>query len=278
MKEILLDTLLDFIKILPFLFCAFLIMEYIEHKLSKKFQSKITKSGKFGPIIGSILGAFPQCGFSVAMTNLYAGKIITLGTLIAVYLSTSDEMIPVLLSSGSKISFIFLILTLKIFIGMLSGLIIDLFNKNKKIDIEDICTEENCHCENGIIKSAVHHTINIGIFILITTLLLNMGISYLGTDKLSKLLLKNSIFSPFISSLIGLIPNCASSIVITELYLNSSISFGSMLAGVLTGSGIAIMVLFKVNKNIKENIKILSLIYFIGSITGIIFDLFKIFN
>ena len=264
MKEILLDTLLDFIKILPFLFCAFLIMEYIEHKLSKKFQSKITKSGKFGPIIGSILGAFPQCGFSVAMTNLYAGKIITLGTLIAVYLSTSDEMIPVLLSSGSKISFIFLILTLKIFIGMLSGLIIDLFNKNKKIDIEDICTEENCHCENGIIKSAVHHTINIGIFILITTLLLNIGISYLGTDKLSKL--------------IGLIPNCASSIIITELYLNSSISFGSMLAGVLTGSGIAIMVLFKVNKNIKENIKILSLIYFIGSITGIIFDLFKIFN
>jgi len=161
---------------------------------------------------------------------------------------------------------------------MFYGLIIDLFNKNKKIAIENICTEEKCHCEEGILKSAIHHTINIGLFIFITTLLLNTGISYLGTDKISKLLLKNSLFSPFISSLIGLIPNCASSILITELYLSSSISFGSMLAGVLTGSGIAIMVLFKENKDIKENIKILSLIYFIGSITGIIFDLFKFFN
>ena len=278
MKEILLDTLLDFIKILPFLFCAFILMEYIEHKLSKKFQNKITESGKFGPIVGSILGAFPQCGFSVAMTNLYACRIITLGTLIAVYLSTSDEMIPVLLSSGTKLSFIILVIVLKVFIGMFYGLIIDLFNKNKKIAIENICTEEKCHCEEGILKSAMHHTINIGLFIFITTLLLNTGISYLGTDKISKLLLKNSLFSPFISSLIGLIPNCASSILITELYLSSSISFGSMLAGVLTGSGIAIMVLFKENKDIKENIKILSVIYFIGSVTGLIFDLFKFFN
>lgn len=277
MKEILLDTILDFIKIIPFLFGAFLLMEYMEHKLSAKFQKKITASGKYGPIIGSILGAFPQCGFSVGMTNLYAGKIITLGTLIAVYLSTSDEMLPVLLSNGAKISLILKIILLKIGIGMLSGLIIDLFNKNKKIDIKDICIKDECHCEEGIIKSSIHHTINIGAFILITTLLLNIGISYLGTDKLSKLLLKGTLLSPFISSLIGLIPNCASSIVITELYLNSSISFGSMLAGVLTGSGVAIMVLFKVNKNIKENIKILTLIYFIGSITGLLFDLINIF-
>ena len=276
MKEILLDTLIDFIKILPFLFCAFLLMEYMEHKVSKKFQKKIISSGRFGPIIGSILGAFPQCGFSVAMTNLYAGKIITIGTLIAVYLSTSDEMIPVMLSSGAKFSFVLTVILLKIVIGMLFGLIIDLTSKKKKIDIENVCIEDECHCENGIIKSSIHHTINIGAFILITTLLLNLGIHYLGTDKLSNILLKGSIFSPFISSLIGLIPNCASSIVITELYLNSSISFGSMLAGLLTGSGIALMVLFKVNKNIKENIKILSIIYLIGSLVGLIFDLFNI--
>lgn len=274
MKEILLDTLLDFIKILPFLFCAFLLMEFIEHKLSNKLQNKIKKSGKYGPIIGSILGAFPQCGFSVAMTNLYAVKIISMGTLISVYLSTSDEMIPVLLSSGVSITFIFKILLIKITIGMLFGLLIDLFNKPKKINIEPICNDNNCHCEDGIIKSGLKHTINIGLFILITTLLLNIGINYLGTDKLSNLFLKNSPLSPFISSLIGLIPNCAASIIITELYLNSTITFGSMIAGLLTGSGIAIMVLFKVNKNIKENIKILFLIYFIGSITGMVFDLF----
>lgn len=277
MKEILLDTLIDFIKILPFLFCAFLLMELIEHKLSKKFQNKIISADKFGPIIASILGAFPQCGFSVGMTNLYAGKIITLGTLIAVYLSTSDEMIPVLISGGASIKFIATVILLKIIIGMLAGLIIDLFYKKQKTNIEEICNESVCHCEKGIIKSSLHHTINIGLFILITTLLLNIGINYLGTDKISKLLLKDSLFGSFISSLIGLIPNCASSVVITELYLNSSISFGSMLAGTLTGSGIAIMVLFKVNKNLKENIKILTLIYLIGAITGFIFNLILLF-
>lgn len=277
MKEILLDTLIDFIKILPFLFCAFLLMEFIEHKLSKKFQNKIVKAGKFGPLIASILGAFPQCGFSVGMTNLYAGKLITLGTLIAVYLSTSDEMIPVLISKGASIKFIITVIFLKIIIGIFYGLIIDLFNKKQKTNIEEICNESECHCEKGILLSSLHHTINIGLFILITTLLLNIGINYLGTDKLSKMFLKDSLFGSFISSLIGLIPNCASSIIITELYLSSSISFGSMLAGTLTGSGIAIMVLFKVNKNIKENIKILSLIYLIGSITGFIFDLFLLF-
>lgn len=277
MKEILLDTFLDFLKILPFLFCAFLLMEYIEHKFSKKFQNKITSAGKFGPIIGSILGAFPQCGFSVAATNLYAGKIITIGTLIAIYLSTSDEMIPVLLTSGVRFSFIFLVIFLKIIIGMLAGLIIDLFNRNKKIDISDICCDSDCHCENGIFRSSIHHTISIGMFILITTLILNTGIHYLGSERIGSILLKNTFFCPFLCSLIGLIPNCASSIVVTELYLNSSITFGSMLAGTLTGSGVALMVLLRVNKDIKENLKIISIIYLIGSITGVILDLFGIF-
>ena len=276
MLDIIKDTLIDGIKLLPFLFIAFLIIELVEHKLTTKTQSIITKSNKYGPILGSLFGAFPQCGFSVLATNLYVTRIISLGTLIAIYLSTSDEMIPVMLSSGAKFSFVLTVILLKIVIGMLFGLIIDLMSKKKKIDIENVCTQDECHCENGIIKSSIHHTINIGAFILITTLLLNLGIHYLGTDKLSNILLKGSIFSPFISSLIGLIPNCASSIVITELYLNSSISFGSMLAGLLTGSGIALMVLFKVNKNIKENIKILSIIYLIGSLVGIIFDLFNI--
>lgn len=276
MKEILLETLIDFIKILPFLFCVFLLMEYIEHKLSKKFQKKIMASGKFGPIIASMLGAFPQCGFSVGMTNLYAGKIITMGTLISVYLSTSDEMLPVLISGGASFKFIITIIILKVIIGMFFGLIIDLFNQKQNIDIEEICSCSECHCEKGIFKSSIHHTIHISLFILITTLLLNIGINYLGSDKIGNVLLKNSLFGPFIAGLVGLIPNCASSVVITELYLNSSISFGSMLAGTLTGSGIGLMVLFKVNKNTKENIKILGLIYFVGSIVGLIFDLINI--
>ena len=214
MKEIVLETILDTLKILPFLFIAFLLMEYLEHKLNKKIENKITKAGKFGPVIGSVLGAIPQCGFSVAATNLYAGRVVTLGTLIAIYLSTSDEMVPLLLSNGTKISFILLVVALKVIIGMLVGLIIDLFNKNKKININTLCEEEHCDCDHGILKSTIHHTLNISLFILITTFVLNILIETIGVDKISSILMQNNIFGPFIASIIGLIPNCAASVVI----------------------------------------------------------------
>ena len=267
MKEIVLETILDTLKILPFLFIAFLLMEYLEHKLNKKIENKITKAGKFGPVIGSVLGAIPQCGFSVAATNLYAGRVVTLGTLIAIYLSTSDEMIPLLLSNGTKISFILLVVALKVIIGMLVGLIIDLFNKNKKININTLCEEEHCDCDHGL---------NISLFILITTFILNILIETIGVDKISSILMQNNVFGPFIASIIGLIPNCAASVVITELYMANSITFGSLLAGLLTGSGVALLVLFKVNKNLKENIKIMSVIYIIGALIGVIFDFINV--
>lgn len=276
MKEIVLETILDTLKILPFLFIAFLLMEYLEHKLNKKIENKITKAGKFGPVIGSVLGAIPQCGFSVAATNLYAGRVVTLGTLIAIYLSTSDEMIPLLLSNGTKISFILLVVALKVIIGMLVGLIIDLFNKNKKININTLCEEEHCDCDHGILKSTIHHTLNISLFILITTFILNILIETIGVDKISSILMQNNVFGPFIASIIGLIPNCAASVVITELYMANSITFGSLLAGLLTGSGVALLVLFKVNKNLKENIKIMSVIYIIGALIGVIFDFINV--
>jgi len=276
MKEIILETVLDTLKILPFLFLAFLLMEYIEHKLNKKIENKITKTGKFGPIIGSLLGAIPQCGFSVAATNLFAGKVITLGTLVAIYLSTSDEMVPLLLSNGTKVSFVLLIVFIKVIIAIIAGLIIDLLNKNERININTICEEEHCDCKHGIIKSTIRHTYNIILFILITTFIINVLIHTIGEEKISLILMQNNILGPFIASLIGLIPNCAASVVITELYIAGSITFGSLLAGLLTGSGVAFLVLFKVNKNVKENIKVMALIYIIGAITGIIFDLINI--
>jgi len=274
MKEIIIETLLDSIKLIPFLFIAFLLIELIEHKISKKNLKIIEKSGKFGPVIGALLGIFPQCGFSVLATNLYTTRIITLGTLIAIYLSTSDEMLPILLSRNIEFSFIFKILLLKLFIGMLCGFIIDLFiRKKEKIGNYHICKEDDCHCQDNILFSTVKHTVNIVIFIIFINFLLNICFEYLGHDYLSKLFLKNSLFGPFITSLIGLIPNCGSSVIITELYLNNAISFGSMLSGLLTGSGVAIVILFKTNKNIKENIKILFLIYSFGVISGVIIDL-----
>lgn len=275
MKEIIIDTLIDSVKLIPFLFVAFLLVELLEHKFNKKTVSMVKKSGKYGPVIGSLLGAFPQCGFSVFATNLYTTRIISLGTLIAIYLSTSDEMLPILLSKNVEFLLILKILLIKIFIGMFCGIVLDIILKNKeKTNLDyQICNEEDCHCENGIIKSSIKHTISILIFIVIINFILNIVFYYFGNEYLSKIFLKDSIFGSFITSLIGLIPNCGASIMITELYLSNSITFGSLIGGLLTGSGVALVILFKTNKNIKENIKILLMTYFIGTISGIIIDL-----
>lgn len=273
MKEIFLDTFIDSIKLLPFLFVTFLLMEYLEHRFSNKSNNIINKKNKFGPIIGSILGAFPQCGFGVSATNLYAARIITLGTLISIYLSTSDEMLPVLISEKSDFSLIASILIIKVIIGMVCGLIIDFIIKQKEESkIEDFCLDKHCDCSHGILKSSIKHTINIIIFIFIISLILNIFISYYSDEELKKIFLKNSVFSPFLASLIGLIPNCAASIILIELYLKKIISFGTVLAGLLSSSGVSLLVLFKTNKKIKENIIILLLVYFIGVIFGLIFN------
>lgn len=277
MLDVIVDTLLDGIKLIPFLFIAFLILELLEHKLSGKNKKIIEKSGKFGPIIGSMLGAFPQCGFSVAATNFYATRIITLGTLISIYLSTSDEMLPLLISEGVDIKLIIKVLGIKILIGMISGFIIDLiFRKKEKNHIHDFCEEEHCNCKNGVLISTIKHTLNITLFIIIISFILNTIIYYVGEDTLGNLIFRKKVLGPILSSLIGLIPNCASSVVITQLYLGNVISFGAMMSGLLTGSGVAILVLFKVNKNLKENLKILSLVYIIGVISGIIIELINI--
>lgn len=284
MLEIIEDTLIDSIKLLPFLFITYLIMEYIEHKMGEKSKNAIKKSGKFGPIIGSFLGIFPQCGFSVSATNLYAGRVITLGTLIAVYLSTSDEMLPIFISEAVSPVIIIKILAIKLVIGMIAGFIIDFVvhamnKKNKKgeeenIEIENLCEHDHCHCENGsILKSALKHTINIFIFIIIITFVINILVYLIGEENISNLLLNRKILGPVIAGFIGLIPNCAASVIITNMYLENLISAGSMIAGLLTGAGVGLAVLFKTNKKLKENIKIVILLYGIGVISGMILEL-----
>lgn len=273
MVDIITDTLLDALKLLPFLFVAFLLMEYVEHKMSNRSKQGLKKAGKAGPIIGSLLGAIPQCGFSVAATNLYSTNIITIGTLIAIYLSTSDEMLPILISEHANIGLIVSTILVKIAIGMAIGIIIDLIFKNRRRkNIKDFCKEEHCNCEHGILKSAIRHTINILLFIIVVELILNVAVGYLGSERLEKIFFKNNPLSYFLASLIGLIPNCGASVAITELYLNGAISYGAMLSGLLTGSGIALLVLFKENKNLKENLKILFIIYLVGVGSGMLID------
>ena len=274
MLDIILDTLIDLLKIIPFLFVAFLIMEYFEHSLSKK--KDILKNKKVGPIVGSLLGVIPQCGFSVMATNLFSSRVITIGTLIAIYLSTSDEMLPILITNKVSFKLILIILLIKIIIGIIFGYIIDFFWKKKETKDFSICDDDHCHCEKGIFKSSLIHTLKISCYILITTFLLNTLIYYLGEDTISKILLKNNFFGPFLASLVGLIPNCSASIILTELYLSKVITTGMLIGGLLTGSGIGLLVLFKVNKDKKENFFILISIYLIGVLVGIIFDLLKI--
>ena len=279
MLDIILDTLLDTLKLMPFLFIAFLIIELIEHKLNNKNKKVLTKSKKYGVILGSLLGVIPQCGFSVLATNLYITRIITLGTLIAVYLSTSDEMLPILISQTAEPSIIIKILLIKVLFAIIYGIIIDLIiSKTKKKEQENyqICDEDHCHCENGIFKSALKHTLNISIFILIINFIINIIFTYVGEDFLSKLFLKDTIFSPFITSLIGLIPNCGASVILTELYLNNAINLSSLISGLLTGSGTALIVLFKGNKSVKENLLIVLLLYLLGAFSGIIIELIEL--
>ena len=277
MLHVLEHTILDSIKILPFLLIAYLIMEYIEHKTTDKTRNAIKKSGKFGPFIGSILGAFPQCGFSVTATNLYAGRVITLGTLFAVYLSTSDEMLPILLSEGVAGQIILKILGIKILIGIIAGVLIDLFlnkfSKNSKQEnhIEEMCEHDHCHCEEGIWKSTIKHTINVFAFILIISLILNIAIEYIGEEKILGLISNKPILSILIAGLIGLIPNCASSVVLTELYLLSS-NLPAMIGGLLVNAGVGLLVLFKVNHDQKQNIRIVLGLYAIGVIAALILN------
>lgn len=278
MLDLLIDALLDTLKLLPYLLITFLILEFIEHKLSEKNQKLLIKNKKYGPFIGGILGALPQCGFSSMAASLFSSRVITIGTVVAVFLSTSDEMIPIMIGEHASILLLLKIVGFKTVIGIFAGIIIDIiFNKKVKNLSENIslmCEEENCSCdEDGVILSSIKHTLKIGLFILIANLLISFVINKIGVDNLSNILVNENILTYFLASILGLIPNCASSVIMTKLYLSELISMGVLLSGLLTGSGIGILLLFRENKNIKENIFILSIVYLVGVFVGILVDL-----
>lgn len=277
MLPIIEDALLDSAKLAPFLFLAYLAMEYLEHRTGAGIQRWIRNADRAAPVVGGLLGAVPQCGFSAAASNLYAGHVISLGTLLAIYLSTSDEMLPILLSEGAPVRAVAGILALKAGFGIAVGLVIDwrMRRKGKKIQkgIHDMCQQEHCHCEEGIFRSALHHTAKILFFILIVTFLLNLLLHYMGEETLARLILDRPVLGPVLAGLVGLIPNCAGSVVITQLYLKGALDFGAAMAGLLAGSGVGLLVLFRVNHDRRENLKILALLYGLGVGAGIFLSL-----
>ena len=277
MLDCLLDGLMDTLKLLPYLFVTFIVLEFMEHKMSKKSQKILEKNQKFGPIVGGILGALPQCGFSSMCANLFSGRVLTMGTVIAVFLSTSDEMLPIMISEKADPMLLLRIVGFKVVVGIIVGLFVDFLyhqNHDKKDHIHDLCEHDHCSCEHeNLFLSSLKHTIKIGFFILIANLVINLIIFFIGEESLSSLLRNKNIFTYFIASLIGLIPNCASSVIMTELYLSNIITIGTLIGGLLTGSGLGILLLFRTNKSLKENVSILSIIYFTGVFIGFLVDI-----
>lgn len=278
--EILLDAFLDSIKILPFIFLIYLLIEFVEHKNNTDLSHIFMRTGKFGPFFGALLGCIPQCGFSVIASDLFAKRAITLGTLTAVFISTSDEAIPIMLSNPGKIGLVLKIIVLKFFIALVFGIIIDLIYKTNKTKT---CTvkEEHSHfhgncesCDDGILKSAVIHSVKIFFFIFAVSLVLGFLVERIGENRLSAVLMKNSVFQPAIAAVVGLIPNCASSVILTQTYLSGAITFGSLISGLCSGAGVGLVVLFKRNKSLKENLILTVVLFLIGTLSGMIIQLF----
>lgn len=277
MLQVIQETLVDTLKLIPFLFLTYLAMEYLEHRTGEKAQKLIRGADHSGPILGGLLGIVPQCGFSAAASNLYAGRVISLGTLLAIYLSTSDEMLPILISEQASAELILRILLAKAGIGMAAGLAVDLVMRRrgtKEHHIHDICEQEHCHCEKGVFRSALSHTGQITLFILLVTFVLNLTLHFVGEEALANLILNRPLLGPALAGIVGLIPNCAGSVAITQLYLEGAMGLGAAMAGLLTGSGVGLLVLFRINHDKKENLKILGLLYVIGALVGIVIEIF----
>ncbi len=271
--DIFLDALIDSAKILPFLFGVFLLMEYIEHHASHKLSEKLQHMGAFGAVGGGILGAVPQCGFSVVAANLYAGRLISVGTLIAVFISTSDEAVPMLLSdpdsAGQLWKFILVKAVIAAFVGIITDLVLRFTGRNKQEEpFRELCA--HCDCEHhSLLYSALRHTGEIILFIFIVNLILGCAIEFAGEELLERILMTDSVFQPFAAALFGFIPNCAASVVITQFYIQGIVSFGSAVAGLSTGAGVGLLVLFRTNRHLKQNLAIMGVLYVSAVLSGL---------
>ena len=259
-------------KLLPFLFIAYLLMEYLEHHAAAKMEGLLRAIGPAGPLVGAVLGCIPQCGFSATASNLYAAGLVSRGTLLAVFLSTSDEALPLLLGHSNAGSEIAKLLLSKLLIGIAVGFAVDLLMRKfgKPRELTDLCEHCGCHDHGGILRPALWHTLRIALFCLVLNFLLHLGFDLLGQERLASLLLSGSWAQPFLAALVGLVPNCAASVMLTQLYLGGVISFGSVLAGLCAGAGVGLAVLLRVNGDKKESLRIVATLYLVSAVVGLI--------
>lgn len=299
----------DTLYLIPFLFVTYLAMEWLEHKTGGKTQEAIRHAGAAGPIVGAFLGVVPQCGFSAVAATLYAGRVITLGTLFAVFLSTSDEMLPIFLAEQVAPMTILKIMGVKLMIGMVMGFVVDAVIRlarrdREKLRIHELCERDRCHCngdcetceqqpelaydfehdeehehhhEGGsILRSALKHTLQVTVFIFVITLVLDGALELVGEDALGAFLGSNPVLSVLGSALVGLIPNCAASVVIAQLYVEGALGAGAMMAGLLVSAGVGLLVLFRTNRRLRQNLIVLAGLWATGVLWGLIISAFGI--
>jgi len=304
MQEALLEALYDSLKMIPLLFAVYFLIELWEFKFNRKMRDKILSPGKTGPLLGALIGSIPQCGFSVITTALYARRIVSMGTLVAVYLATSDEAIPIIMSQPSRIRVIIPLVLTKICLAIMAGFLVDSFFRSRTGPVpggavgspsdagkdgaapavepkKGSCEDVGC-CGHAVAPGAkqekpwklillhpVGHTAKIFLFILVTSMLINFAFYKLGEERLARLFMKDSVFQPVLAGIVGLIPNCSASVAITQLYLKGAISFGSTISGLSTGAGLGLLVLFKENKDIRNSFLIMGLLLLVGISAGI---------
>lgn len=276
--EVLLHGLIDTLWLMPFLFLTYLLMEWVEHRAKDKAELVMRRAGVLAPLVGAAVGAVPQCGFSAAAASLYTGRVIGLGALLAVFLSTSDEMLPVLISGAVDPISIIIILGYKVAVGALVGVLADLLLRllgrgRGEIDIDALCERDGCHCERGIFHSALRHTLTVSGFVLLITVAVDTLVFFVGESALSSVLYSVPVLGHLIAAAVGLIPSCAVSVALTSLSLDGIITAGTMMAGLFSSAGVGVLVLFRLNRRVKENLLVLGILLAVGTGFGLLFDL-----
>jgi len=281
MGEALIESLVDSLKLIPFLFVTYLIMGMLERAASDRARNVIKEAGKVGPIWGGLLGVIPQCGFSAAASYFYVGKAITLGTLISIYLSTSDEMLPIFISEKVPADTIVKIMVSKVVIGMISGFIVELFfgwlaRKRHVPKNFEMNFDGGCNCAAGLIADSFVRTMKVFIFILIISVVINLAITAVGHDAISSLFRGLPVVGELAAALVGLIPNCAASVVITQLYLEGVIGAGPMMSGLLASAGVGLLVLCRENHHVKQNLLVIGTLFVVSVAWGVAIELLGI--
>lgn len=272
--DIWMDAFGDSMKLLPFLLITYVFIEWYEHVSNPNLYTRLISLRRFGPLFGALIGCIPQCGFSVMAASLFGERVISAGTLVAVFISTSDEALPILIGHPEALDTLGCILLLKVGIAILAGYLIDRFWETSLASKQ--ITAMGCQCSEAhesIWLAAIKHTATIFLFLFVINLGLSFLIDMIGTNALSSLLLSGSLLQPIMAAVIGFLPNCAASVLLTQLYLINSISFGSLLAGLISSAGIGILMLFKGNPRFQENMRILLLVFLIASVSGVFFQL-----